>query len=62
MNIQIAADDIISFDGDAIIVPCDSELSYTKSFSPNPNYPLFNLSMSLKKAWSNKFLKRAVKN
>lgn len=41
MNIQIATSDITDFEGDAIIVPCDSELSYTKLFSPNPNYPLF---------------------
>ncbi len=41
MNIQIATEDITEFTGDIIIVPCDSELSYTKSFSPNPNYPLF---------------------
>ena len=42
MNIQIATSgDITDFEGDVIIVPCDCELSYTKSFSPNANYPLF---------------------
>lgn len=41
MNIQIATGDITDFEGDVIIVPCDSELTYTKSFSSNPNYPLF---------------------
>lgn len=41
MNIQLATGDITDFAGDVIIIPCDSELTYTKSFSPNPNYPLF---------------------
>lgn len=41
MNIQISTGDITSFDGDVIIIPCDSELTYTKAFSPNSRYPLF---------------------
>lgn len=41
MNIQIATEDIVDFTGDMIIIPCDSELSYTRSFFPNPKYPLF---------------------
>lgn len=42
MNVQIATDgDITDFEGDVIIVPCDSELTFTKSHTPNPNYPLF---------------------
>ncbi len=41
MNIQLATGDITDFAGDVIIVPCDSDLTFTKSFSPNPNYPLF---------------------
>ncbi len=41
MNIQIKTDNITDFTGDVIIIPCDSELTYTKSFSPNPNYPFF---------------------
>jgi O-acetyl-ADP-ribose deacetylase (regulator of RNase III) len=41
MNIQIATGDITDFEGDVIIIPSDSELTYTKSFSLNPNYPLF---------------------
>ena len=39
--ISIKTDDITDLTGDVIIIPCDSELTYTKSFSPNPNYPLF---------------------
>ncbi len=41
MNIQVATGDITDFEGDVIIVPSDSELTYTKSFFPNPKYPLF---------------------
>lgn len=41
MNIQLAIGDITNFTGDVIIVPCDSELTYTKSVTPNPNYILF---------------------
>lgn len=42
MDIQIATSgDITDFKGDVIIIPCDSELSYTKTFSPNPDYRLF---------------------
>lgn len=41
MNIQIATGRITDFEGDIIICPCDSELTYTKVFSPNSNYPLF---------------------
>lgn len=41
MKIQIATGDITDFEGDVIIVPCDSELTYTKSVTPNPNYILF---------------------
>lgn len=42
MNIQIATSgDITDFKGDVIIIPCDSELSYTKTFAPNPDYRLF---------------------
>lgn len=42
MNVQIATTgDITDFKGDVIIIPCDSELSYTKTFAPNPDYRLF---------------------
>lgn len=41
MNIQIATGSIIDFEGDVIIIPSDSELTYTKSLSPNSRYPLF---------------------
>lgn len=42
MNIQIATTgDITDFKGDVIIIPCDSELSYTKTYAPNPDYRLF---------------------
>lgn len=41
MNIQIATGSITDFEGDIIIIPCDSELTYNKSFYSNPNYPLF---------------------
>lgn len=41
MNIQISTNDITDFEGDVIVVPCDSELTYTKLFSPNSKYPLF---------------------
>lgn len=45
MNIQIATSgDITDFKGDVIILPCDTELTYTKSFSPNSKYPLFHES------------------
>lgn len=38
MNVQIATSgDITDFKGDVIILPCDVELSYTKSFLiPHP--------------------------
>lgn len=41
MQIQISTADIIDFEGDAIIIPCDSELTYTKTFIVNPKYPRF---------------------
>lgn len=41
MNIQIATGDITGFEGDVIIVPSDSELTYTKSIPLNPNYLIF---------------------
>lgn len=42
MNVQIATSgDITDFKGDVIIIPCDSELSFTKTISPNPDYRLF---------------------
>lgn len=45
MNIQIATSgNITDFKGDVIILPCDTELTYTKSFAPDPKYPLFHES------------------
>lgn len=60
MNIQIAtSENIVDFKGDVIIIPCDSELSYTKFFSPNPNYPLF--THESKKSLSKKIFEKAGK-
>src|SRR3990167_2649466 len=41
MNISIKTDNIASFIGDVMIIPCDTELTYSKAIAPNPNYPLF---------------------
>lgn len=41
MNIQISTGDITDFEGDLIIIPCDSELTYSKSIPLNSNYLLF---------------------
>ncbi len=41
MNFQIKTDNLANFDGDIMIIPCDTELTYSKSIPPNPNYPLF---------------------
>lgn len=41
MNISIKTDNIANFVGDVMIIPCDTELTYSKAIAPNSNYPLF---------------------
>lgn len=41
MNIQLATGDVTDFEGDLIIIPCDSELTYSKSIPLNRNYLIF---------------------